>query len=102
MTKLTIEWLYKKCSNLKIHKNIFIGYSGGVDSGTLLHLSYKMSKKYNFFIKVIHINHLYNKNSNTWSVFCKKKCNKFKIPIIILKYKKNIKKIFKHICFIYI
>jgi len=97
--QLNKTWFYNKCASLNIHKRIYIGYSGGVDSSVLLHLSQVLSKKFLYKIRVIHINHFYNKRSFYWSYFCKTQCDNLKIPINIyinkIKYKKNIEEYFR-------
>lgn len=78
--KLTREWFNKKCITLKMHEKIYIGYSGGADSGVLLHLCINyVDKKEN--LRVIHINHSTNKNSKKWDIFCTNVCNNLRIPI---------------------
>lgn len=77
---LTIEWFNKKCASLKIHKKIYIGYSGGIDSGVLLNLCINSFYKKED-IRVIHINHSFSKNSNAWNVFCITLCNKLRISL---------------------
>lgn len=62
------------------HKNIYIAYSGGIDSSVLLYLCNKYLNKKNK-IKAIHINHNYNMKSSNHARFCKIICNTYKIPI---------------------
>jgi tRNA(Ile)-lysidine synthase len=70
-----------KCIELKISNNIYIGYSGGVDSSVLLNLCLNIFKKPNFSIRAININYIHNKNSKNWHIFCKEQCYKNKVPI---------------------
>ncbi|HIH2762583.1 MAG TPA: tRNA lysidine(34) synthetase TilS [Candidatus Azoamicus sp. MARI] len=90
-------------SKFKFHKNIYVAYSGGVDSGVLLHLSSKFFNKNYFNVKAVHINHGYSNFSHNWSIFCKKNCDKYKIPLLILnsklKKKNNIEQEFRFIRF---
>ncbi len=74
-------------SNFKFHKNIYIAYSGGVDSGVLLYLTSKFFDKNKFFIRVLHVNHGYNRSAFLWSLFCKNVCNEYKIPLVIFNSK---------------
>lgn len=77
--------------NIKMHKNIYIGFSGGVDSSVLLDLCRKnLIFKYN--LKVIHINHYYSPNNHKWTIFCKYICNCYKIGLYIYTIKNKINK----------
>lgn len=57
---------FKNFIDKKLHSNVYISYSVGLDSSVLLHFLKKNIKK-NIFLKVIHINHSYNKYSFFWS-----------------------------------
>lgn len=97
-----LEFFYNKCGNLKIHKNIYIGYSGGLDSSVLLNLCFKIFKKELYKLKVININYSHNKSSKDWFFFCKEQCQKYNIPIITYFidssiYKKNLEQEFRTI-----
>lgn len=70
-------------SKFKFHRNIYIAYSGGIDSSILLYLSYKFFDRNKFFIRAIHVNHGYTNRSYSWSIFCKNICDEYKIPICI-------------------
>lgn len=78
---------------INIHKRLYLGYSGGIDSSVLLHILNNNLKKKIFKLTVIHINHSYNINSKNWSTFCKNECNKLKIPIYIYNYNSFNKKL---------
>lgn len=80
---------YKKCLDLGISKNIYVSYSGGIDSSVLLHLVFNSFSKLNYKINIISINHSYSENSNKWSFFCKNISKKYGIDINIIKIKKK-------------
>ncbi|HIH2763214.1 MAG TPA: tRNA lysidine(34) synthetase TilS [Candidatus Azoamicus sp.] len=91
-------------SKFKFHRNIYIAYSGGVDSSVLLHLVTKFFSRDKFFLKVMHVNHGYSCLSHMWSIFCKNVCDEYKIPICIFnsgyfKKKKNLEEEFRFIRF---
>ncbi len=69
--------------NIKNYKNFLIGFSGGIDSTVLLYIMYKLKKKNNFNIRVIHINHNIHTKCKIWEKHCIKICNKLKIKLII-------------------
>ncbi|MFT8229671.1 MAG: tRNA lysidine(34) synthetase TilS [Enterobacterales bacterium] len=100
--------IYKQITNVIVkYKSLLLAFSGGLDSTVLLYILCKIKNK--FFIKdknkvnnaneislrVIHINHNFNKNSNKWVKHCKLICNsinvKFKCLSIFLD-KKYLKK----------
>lgn len=68
------------CNNINLRKYVYIGYSGGVDSGVLLDLSCKVLRR-EYFLKVIHINHSYSDQANRWSLFCRNICNTYDIVL---------------------
>lgn len=82
-------------SKFNFHKNIYIGYSGGIDSSVLLYLSCKFFDKKKYSIRVLHINHSYSIFSDSWSIFCKNYCNSYKVPLYLFKSYKNINKNFE-------
>lgn len=91
-------------SKFKFHRNIYIAYSGGVDSSVLLYLCCSFFNRKKFFIKAIHVNHGYSKASLRWKFFCKNICNEYKIPLVIFDYinfnqNKNIEQEFRFIRF---
>jgi len=59
------------------YQNIYIAYSGGVDSHVLLHIIYNLCITQGCVHKLIaiHINHALNPNANMWEQHCKKICN---------------------------
>lgn len=90
-------------SKFKFHRNIYIAYSGGVDSSVLLYLSSKFFNKNYFFIRAIHVNHGYSNLSYFWTIFCKNMCDQYKIPICIFNSiflkKKNMEQEFRFVRF---
>lgn len=61
-----------------LHKYVYIGYSGGIDSGVLLDLCCKFLRN-KHILKVIHVNHSYNDQSNRWLFFCRNVCDAYNI-----------------------
>lgn len=92
--------LYILLSNTNIHKHIFIGYSGGLDSSVLLDLLAQTAKKKSV-LKAIHINYSYNYESYKWAVFCRLNCNNYKIVlynfILNKKYVSNLEAKFRYL-----
>lgn len=95
-----IDDFYEICLKLKIHNNIYIGYSGGLDSSVLLNLCVKQFKQSNFNIHVINLIYSHNKHYINWLNFCKNQSEKYKIPIFSIKinstlHKNNIEQHFR-------
>lgn len=73
---------YEQCSLLNINKDIYVGFSGGIDSSVLTYLVYKtfyMHENEKYKITAVHINHNLNPNARKWEKFCKEFCNSLNI-----------------------
>jgi len=86
------RYLLLYCKNID---NLYIAFSGGVDSCVLLDAIIKVNKKTNLNknIIAIHVNHNISKNSAKWENFCHKFCKDRNIIIdshqVNLKIKKD-------------
>ncbi len=88
--QLTKEHFYNTCLDLginyNINKNIWLGFSGGLDSRVLLELSYlTFANNPNYKLHVVHINHSINKNADLWQKHCQKICNNLKVKFQTIK-----------------
>ncbi len=70
----------KEIKELSKNGRIFVAYSGGGDSTTLLHYLYLSGLKN---IYAIHVNHNISANSKTWERLCLNFCKDLDIPIFI-------------------
>lgn len=61
---------------------VFVGYSGGVDSHTLLHLC-QLNGIVN--LHAIHINHQLQAEANSWQQHCQQQCQALGVPFITEK-----------------
>ncbi|CAL1329164.1 tRNA(Ile)-lysidine synthase [Candidatus Providencia siddallii] len=88
-----IHQVYNKICSFK---NLLVGFSGGIDSTSLLHILLKLknSKKPELNIRAIHINHGLHNKANQWEKHCKTICMNWKIPFIcrrvVIDQKNNI------------
>lgn len=58
--------------------NLWVAFSGGLDSSVLLHLlAFSRLRKY---VNVVHVNHQLSPNSNAWQAHCEQFTAKFGIP----------------------
>ena len=65
---------------------IWVAYSGGMDSETLLHLFNDIRLKHpSITLKAMHINHQLSDSSNQWQTHCQQTCNNLNISLIIEK-----------------
>lgn len=65
-------------------RTIYIAFSGGLDSSTILHIFYKLKKqKLIHNLKAIHVNHNLQKNSASWEDNCASICSQFGIDLIV-------------------
>ena len=98
---LTKESFYEACLNLGLNhnltstlnpnlnnqnninnkiQNIWVGFSGGLDSRVLLELSYlTFSNNTNYKLRAVHINHSVNKNADLWQEHCYTVCKNLNI-----------------------
>lgn len=87
-----LKHFYDNCIKLKITNNIYIGYSGGIDSSVLLNLCFNVLNKKKYNIRAININYKHNINSNYWDFFCKNECYNYRIPLTTFYINSSIKK----------
>lgn len=71
---------------------IFIAYSGGLDSHVLLHLLTQIRRyQPSLNLNAIHINHSLSTNAKIWDQHCKKICKDLKVKYITKQVNANIK-----------
>jgi tRNA(Ile)-lysidine synthase len=79
---LSIEWLRNNHSSIsQDQKNIYVAYSGGVDSHVLLHLVASCFKG----VRAIHINHGLSPNADKWQQHCEQVCANLEVPLTCIK-----------------
>jgi tRNA(Ile)-lysidine synthase len=75
---LSSSWFNDSCKEVsREQKNIWVAYSGGVDSHVLLVLA----KAYWPNVKAVHINHGLSPNANIWQQHCIQVCTDLNIPL---------------------
>ena len=74
--------LSNKITNNK-PQNIWIGFSGGLDSSVLLYLSHIAFNNKNYNLHAIHVNHNINKNAKDWQQHCYNICKILNINFFI-------------------
>lgn len=86
---LITEWVQQ----LKQFKQIYIAYSGGLDSTVLLHALAKepsLAKK----LKAVHVNHGLSPYAKSWEHHCKQSCQHYNISFlaisVVLKQRSNV------------
>lgn len=83
--KLTKENFYSIYSSLNLKstnnkiQNIWVGFSGGLDSSVLLYLSYLVFNNKKYKLHALHINHNIHNNADSWQQHCYNVCNKLNI-----------------------
>jgi tRNA(Ile)-lysidine synthase len=65
------NWLSQNVSD---NSQVIVGYSGGLDSQTLLYALNKLRKSRYFNLLAIHVNHNLSKNSDKWQLHCEDFC----------------------------
>lgn len=87
-----LKQFYEKCVKLRITNNIYIGYSGGIDSSVLLNMCFNVLKTKKNNIRAININYMHNTNAKSWDFFCKNECYNYNIPLTTFYINSNIEK----------
>ncbi len=87
--KKTEQKILKFISDKKLiakNNKVLIAFSGGPDSVFLFHLLIKYRRKFKIDLGAVHINHkLRGKDSDGDESFCKEFCDKFSIPIYLIR-----------------
>jgi tRNA(Ile)-lysidine synthase len=65
-------------------QNIWVGFSGGLDSTALLH-TLKNQSENNFQLHAIHIHHGLNKLADEWALHCQTLCQQWQIPLHVVR-----------------
>ena len=90
---LSLEWFHRKYNELQGTNNIWVAYSGGIDSTVLLELCSRYIKlNPNCKLQAIHINHGLNKNSDYWVRHCINICKSINIPLYVMPIKLDLNK----------
>ncbi len=74
-------------SKISYHRNILVGFSGGLDSTVLLHALYQLREtRYpDLYIRALHIHHGLNPLADSWAQHCEQLCLNWHIPFICRK-----------------
>ncbi len=80
--RILVESILKQWpSELDGHLSYCVGLSGGVDSVVLLHLLNEASKRQQFKLSAIHVNHGISVHADEWMDFCTRLCQQWNIPL---------------------
>ena len=89
-SSLNKEYFYKICVELGLSNNIWVGFSGGLDSSVLLYLSYlAFANNINYKVYAVYINHGVNNNADYWQQHCQTICKKLNIEFKAIKININ-------------
>lgn len=80
--RILVESILKQWpSELDGHLSYCVGLSGGIDSVVLLHLLNEASKRQQFKLSAIHVNHGISVYADEWMDFCIRLCQQWDIPL---------------------
>lgn len=85
-----MDWFAQKYNSLHGTANIWVAFSGGIDSRVLLELAYQYTKNLpqsNYQLQAIHINHGLHKDADAWAKHCLDVCNTLNIPLYVMPIK---------------
>ncbi|MFT7653434.1 MAG: tRNA(Ile)-lysidine synthase [Candidatus Azotimanducaceae bacterium] len=66
----------------EIYTHLWVGFSGGVDSTALLHMSHRWCLEQNMPITALHANHGLHPQSDSWQSHCEAVCQKMGITVL--------------------
>ena len=88
---ISTKWFSNKYTALHGTNDLWVAFSGGIDSRVLLELAYQYTKLFsNYKLHAIHINHGLHKNSDDWARHCSDVCKTLGIPLYVLPIKLDI------------
>ncbi|MCD8542323.1 MAG: tRNA lysidine(34) synthetase TilS [Gammaproteobacteria bacterium] len=65
--------------------DVWIAYSGGLDSTVLLHRLVQLRREQHFSLKAIHIHHGLNTQADAWQMHCQNTCQEWQVQCITHK-----------------
>lgn len=74
---LNKDWLRNTCEPVAAQKNIWVAYSGGVDSHVLLSLAAQAFTN----VRAVHVHHGLSPNADQWQRHCEQICSNLKITL---------------------
>lgn len=84
--RILVESILKQWpSELDGHLSYCVGLSGGIDSVVLLHLLNEASKRQQFELSAIHVNHGISVYADEWMDFCTRLCQQWNIPLQVAR-----------------
>ena len=85
---LSLEWFHNTYQTLNGTNNIWVAYSGGIDSRVLLELCAQYVKTFpNYTLQAIHVNHGLHKDADAWAAHCIQTCKNLEIPLYVAPIK---------------
>jgi len=79
LSNFLIPFFKTYCAN----KRVYVGFSGGMDSHVLLHVSASLRSLIPFQLSAIHVNHNIQHQSHAWEKHCTEVCSQLKIELKI-------------------
>ncbi len=68
-----------------VNPHLLIAYSGGLDSTVLLHTLAIIRDNLPFTLSAMHVHHGLSQQADDWTVFCKKTCAHYDIPLAVFE-----------------
>lgn len=75
-------------ATLEAYSRIWVGFSGGMDSLTLLYCLSQIPQLKNR-LQAIHVHHGLSPNASHWQTFCERTCQDLEIPLVVEQVKLN-------------
>jgi tRNA(Ile)-lysidine synthase len=87
MPSVVINSLKQQLGNIDFGKQIWVAYSGGIDSHVLLHALSGLQKEYQFLLNAVHVHHGLSAKADEWATHCRAVCQNLKINCQVLTVK---------------
>jgi tRNA(Ile)-lysidine synthase len=79
----SLQQLRESLPELKEGRNLWVGFSGGLDSSVLLHALTRLGLSDR--LRPLHVNHQISPNANLWQAHCENFCASLNLPLVCEK-----------------
>lgn len=78
------ETLHSLLRSIPVIEDLWVAYSGGLDSHVLLKITNSIREEIGGRLKVVHVNHSLNRNSGEWASHCQNVCDQLGLELEVI------------------